>query len=246
MKKLVPYIVFPLLILSILFLYGFSFDRNQQNEIEKIAVKFYGGDNSFLTHESVNKLLIQNGASIKNQPKSVIDLHVLENKVITNPYVEKATVSLTVEGELKAKVKQREPLARIVIGRDSYYVDKYGVKMPLSAKHSARVPFVFGLDTFDDVKEITQLVTLFSEDSFLKKEIISITKSNDEAYVFNVRSGDYTINFGKFVRVDKKIKKLKAFYNKALLDKTIHNYKIINLKYRNQVVCTKQDQDGKQ
>ncbi len=246
MKKLIPYLVFPILILSILLLYGFSFDRNQQKEVEEIEVKFYGGDNSFLTHESVNKLLIQNERSIKNQPKRVIDLHVLEKKVLASPFVEKVTVSLTVEGKLKTKVKQREPLARIITNDDAYYVDKYSVKMPLSIKHSARVPLVFGLDAFDDVEEITKLVTLFSKDDFLKKEIITITKKENSEYVFNVRSGDYKVNFGKFINVDKKIKKLKAFYNKALLDKTIHNYKIINLKYHNQVVCTKQNQDGKQ
>jgi cell division protein FtsQ len=54
-----------------------------------------------------------------------------------------------------------------------------------------------------------------------------------------VRSGDYRINFGDLTEIERKIKKLKAFYNKAFLDSTIHKYKTINIKYHNQVVGEK-------
>jgi len=245
MKKIGTYLAFPLLVILILLLYGFSLKRNQQKKVQKIEVQFEGGENEFLTHESVNKLLIQNNEEFKNQPKSVIDLHELENLISANPYVEEAVVFLTPRGLLKTQIKQREPLARIITNNESYYIDKYGVKIPLSSNHSARVPLVLGVNSFKDVKEITQLVNYFFEDDFLKKEIVAMKKMPNDEYVFNVRSGDYKINFGKCVNIDKKIKKIKAFYNKALLDKTIHNYKTINVKYHNQVVCTKQHQVGK-
>ena len=54
-----------------------------------------------------------------------------------------------------------------------------------------------------------------------------------------MRSGNYKIDFGKLTKMDVKFKKLKAFYNKTFLDKTIESYKTINVKYHNQVVCTK-------
>jgi cell division protein FtsQ len=55
-----------------------------------------------------------------------------------------------------------------------------------------------------------------------------------------VRSGNYRVEFGKLNQIDNKIKKLKAFYSKVFLDSTIHNYKTINVKYRNQVVGVKE------
>lgn len=246
LKKVLTYLFFPLLIVVIILLYGFSLDRNQQKEVSDIEVEFRAGDNLFLTHESVNKLLIQNDEEVKKQRKSVLDLHKLENSVLANPYVEEANVFLTPGGLLKTHIKQREPLVRIITNDENYYVDKYGVKIPLSKNHSARVPLVMGVKSSEDIKEITKLAILFSKDNFLKKEIISVTKNAEQEYFFGVRSGDYKINFGKYVNVDEKIKKIKAFYNKALLDKTIENYKTINVKYHNQVVCTKQNQDGKQ
>ncbi|MDY0780733.1 cell division protein FtsQ [Tenacibaculum sp. IB213877] len=240
MKKVTTYLFLPPLIGLLLFVYGFSLDRNQHKKVKNIEVEFDAGTNSFLTHESVNKLLIQNETTVKNQPKSVIDLYSLENSVLSNPYVEKATVFLTPDGLLKTQIKQREPIARIVDVKEDFYVDKQGGKMPLSINFSARVPLVSGVKSSEEIRELTQLAKVISEDDFLHKEVVGIHKTTFNEYVFNVRSGDFVIDFGKFDHVDVKIKKLKAFYNKALSDNTIKEYKKINVKYHNQVVCTKQ------
>ena len=118
-KKLLKYIAFALLIISLGFLYSFSSARNQQNKISEIVVEFEKGNNNFLTHSMVNKLLIQNQESIQNKAKSVIDLYGLEKNVSKNPYVEKASVFLTIGGQLKSTIKQRTPIARIIAKNNS-------------------------------------------------------------------------------------------------------------------------------
>ncbi|WP_234974631.1 cell division protein FtsQ/DivIB [Tenacibaculum agarivorans] len=220
--------------------------RNHKKVVENVIVEFDEGANPFLTHESVNKLLIQNQATVKNQSKRVIDLHHLEKKVSSNPYVENARVFMTLGGVLKTHITQKEPIARIISENKAYYIDKEGAKIPLSNSFSARVPLISGVNLSGNIEEITQLVLFISKDQFLQKEITGIQKLNTDEYVFTVRSGDYRIYFGKYSDVNLKFKKLKAFYNKALKDKTINKYKIINVKYHNQVVCTKQNQDGEQ
>lgn len=240
MKKVAAYLFLPALIGVLLFVYGFSIKRNGNKTIKKIEVEFAAGTNSFLTHESVNKLLIQNNETVKNKPKSVLDLYGLENNVLANPFVEKATVFVTPDGLLKTHIKQREPIARIVNIKDNFYVDKLGGVMPLSENFSARVPLVSGVNSSENVTEITKLATVIAEDTFLRKEIVGIHKTPNNEYIFNVRSSDFVIEFGSFTEIAVKIKKLKAFYNKALADNTINDYKKINVKYHNQVVCTKQ------
>ena len=187
----------------------------------------------------VNKLLIQNNETVQNKEKSVIDLYNLENNVSKNPYVEKAAVFLTVQGVLKSVIKQRTPVARVVNKNDSYYIDKQGVKVPLSDNYSARVLLVSGIKNEDDVSEILPLIEIILKDDFLRKEVVGIEKSDVNEYKFSVRSGNYKIDFGKLTEVDVKFKKLKAFYNKTFEDETIQIYKTINVKYHNQVVCTK-------
>lgn len=238
-KRLIKYLLFLMLIVALGFLYSFSFKRNDKRKVSELVVEFEGGSNNFLTHSMVNKLLIQNGDSIKNQAKSVINLYSLESNVTQNPYVEKASVFLSVEGELKTVIKQRTPVARIVNDNNSYYVDKQGVVIPLSVNYSARVLLVSGIENKEDLNKILPVINMILADEFLQKEIVGIEKLSTNDYRFSVRSGDYKIDFGKLMNEDRKFKKLKAFYNKTFEDKTIQNYKTINVKYHNQVVCTK-------
>ena len=238
-KRFLKYMLFLVLIGCLSFLYSFSSIRNQQKKVTEIIVEFEDGDNNFLTHAMVNKLLIQNNETVQNQAKSVIDLYNLENNVSKNPYVEKAAVFLTVQGVLKSVIKQRTPVARVINKNDSYYIDKEGVKVPLSDNYSARVLLVSGVKDEEDVSEILPLIDKILKDDFLRKEVVGIEKSDVNEYQFSVRSGNYKIDFGNLTEVDVKFKKLKAFYNKTFEDETIQIYKTINVKYHNQVVCTK-------
>ena len=238
-KRVLKYLFFVVLTASLAFLYSFSGKRNNVVKIGEPVIEFDKGENNFLTYSMVNKLLIQNTESIQNQAKSVIDLYVLENNLSKNPYVEKADVFLTIDGRLKSVVKQREPVARILNNDEVYYVDKQGVKMPLSTNYSSRVLLVSGVENDDEIVEILPLILKIEGDDFLHKEVVGIVKSAENEYQFSVRSGDYKIDFGNLSEMDVKFKKLKAFYNKTFEDKTIQNYKTINVKYHNQVVCTK-------
>ena len=184
------------------FLYSFSSIKNGIKKVGTPIVEFMDGENQFLTHNMVNKLLIQNKIGVKNQAKTVIDLYKLENNIIKNPYVAKASVFLTIDGTLKVTIKQREPVARIIDNSLSYYVDKEGVKVPLSANYSARVILVSGIKKDKDIIEIKPLISYILNDEFLKKEVVGIEKSEEKEYKISVRSGDYKIDFGKLINVD--------------------------------------------
>ncbi len=236
---MLTYLFSLVLIVALAFLYSFSSVKNSNKKIKKVAIEFVEGDNNFLTQPMVNKLLIQNNRKVKNQPKSALDLQGLEHGILSNPYIESATVFYTIDGVLKTIVKQRTPVARINTGNSSYYVDKQGLEIPLSANYSARVILITGAVNKGNLKEITVLVNVILADDFLKKEIIGVHKTQKNEFILSVRSGQYKIELGSLEKMNVKFKKLKAFYNKAFVDKTIDQYKTINLKYHNQVVCAK-------
>lgn len=238
-KRLSKYLLFLVLIVFLGFLYSFTSVRSYNKKVTKIEVKFKEGNNNFLTHAMVNKLLIQNGKTVVNQVKSILDLYKLEKKVSKNPYVEESAVFLNINGVLEATIKQRTPIARIITEYGSYYIDKQGVNIPLSENYSARVLLVSGVKNNKDIEVVLPLISTILKDNFLQKEIVGISKSDVNEYQFSVRSGDYKIDFGKLEETDLKFKKLKAFYNTTFKNKTIQKYKSINLKYHNQVVCTK-------
>jgi cell division protein FtsQ len=227
------------LLLLVVFLYGFSYQKNKIKKIKDIVIEFEEGTNFFISHEIVNKLLIQNNQSAKNQAKSVIDLHQLETNVLSHPMVEDATVYLTVDGLLKTKIKQRTPIARVVSKTKSYYIDKQAKKMPLSENYTARVLLIYGNVADENINNIYYLVTTILGDEFLKKQIISVTKMPSNEFVLKTREGNQKILLGTTDDLEIKFKNLKSFFTKTITDNTLDNYSTINLKYHKQVVCTK-------
>lgn len=213
--------------------------RNGHKNVQKIVVEFDEGINGFLTQQMVNKLLIQNSDSVIKIEKTIIDLHRLESQVLSNPYVESAMVFLTINGWLKTKVKQRTPIARVNAKNNSYYIDRQGQIFPLSPNYSARVLLVTGEFDDSECKKLTTFIKMILADDFLSKEVVGVEKKQADQYELSVRSGDYRIILGSLDEVAIKFKKMKAFYNKAYVDKTIQQYKTINLKFHNQVVCSK-------
>ena len=58
LKKILKYILLPILLGGIGFLYGFSNQRNSQQTITKSVVKFHSKEPYFLTEQIVNKFNI--------------------------------------------------------------------------------------------------------------------------------------------------------------------------------------------
>lgn len=232
------YIIGILLVSLVVFLYGFSNLKNRTQKVADISIEFEQGDNLFMDYQMVNKLLIQNGGTVKNLTKSVIDLHNLEAKIQSHPMVESASVFLTVDGFLKAKIRQRTPIARVVVNNESYYIDRQAKSMPLSENFSARVLLISGYVKEQNNAEIQQLVTTILEDEFLKEQIIGVEIKPKNEYVLDTRVGDQKIILGKIDNLDQKFKNLGSFYIKTMADSTIYKYDSINLKYNKQVVAT--------
>ena len=239
------YIIGILLISLVVFLYGFSNLKNRTQKVADISIEFEQGDNLFMDYQMVNKLLIQNGGTVKNLTKSVIDLHNLEAKIRSHPMVESASVFLTVDGFLKAKIRQRTPIARVVVNNESYYIDRQAKSMPLSENFSARVLLISGYVKEQNNVEIQQLVTAILEDEFLKEQIIGVEIKPKNEYVLDTRVGDQKIILGKIDNLDQKFKNLGSFYIKTMADSTIYKYDSINLKYNKQVVATNKVDYGK-
>ena len=228
-----------LLLGLVVFLYGFSASRNELQKVEGIEIEFEQGSNLFMTHEMVNKLLIQNNSELQNQAKSMVDLHNLEANVLSHPMVEAAAIYVTVDGMLKTKVKQRTPIARVIKNNGSYYIDKQAKIMPLSEHHSARVMLVTGNVTENDTPEVFKLTTAILNDDFLKKQIIGIHINGSNEYILSTRVGEQNIELGDLNNLKQKFKNLNSFYKKTMAENSLEQYATINLKFNNQVVCTK-------
>lgn len=232
------YIKVVLLLVLVVFLYAFSSIRNATRLVETPVVKFIDEDNLFVTHETVSKLLIQNLESVTNKPKDSIDLNRLESALNSNSMIKQAQVFMSVNGLITAEIEQKKPIARVNTNA-SYYIDSSGSFMPLSTNRTARVPLITGFVEKNDLANVHAVASKIQNDDFLTKHVVVIHQNRDKTIDLILRGHDFDIHVGTLKLLDKKINNLKAFYKKAMKDKTLDNYKLVNLKFDKQVICTK-------
>lgn len=192
---------------------------------------------------------------------SKINTHRIENQILEMPFIKRAEVYTSVSGVLKIEVEQREVIMRIYnTDGSSCYIDSDGYVIPLSERSAADVVVVSGninlkkgkgervrvVDTSKDssdrkglLPELFDFVTYIRKDEFWNAQIEHIFINSPKEVELITRVGNHTVLLGSFEDYQAKLKKLFAFYNNALPRKGWNRYSIINLKYRNQVICKK-------
>ncbi|MFM1878402.1 MAG: hypothetical protein RLZZ241_1268 [Bacteroidota bacterium] len=226
------------LILTLLGAYGFSEARNQKRSINNVHVVFKGEENLYITEDAVNKLLIQNIGTLPIVDKDEIVLNTVESAVQAHDMVKNAQVFVSLDGQLNAFIVQRHPIGRIS-GDYPYYLDDEGKKMPLSQHHSARVPIISGNITAEGLEDAYTIIQAVAKDEFMSPNLIGIRIGNQRNYELRLRSCDFNVKIGEAEQLPLKFKNFKAFYARALQEHSLNNYKIVNLEFTNQVVCTK-------
>ena len=223
----------------VIFLFSFASNRNQGRKLKKSSVIFVGDNAPFVDQETVNKLLIENKKDAQSIGKDKLDLNKLEKALNAQEMIEKSDVFVSIDGVLKAVVKQKTPVARFFDGDDSFYIDYKGDRMPLSANFTARVPLVSGEITKKNSKDLAELFRIIYNDAFLKKNIIGVQIMPNGSLKMLNRNFSYQIDFGRAIRMKAKFNNYKAFFQKAILDSSLYKYNKIDLRFAQQVVCTK-------
>ena len=241
MKKLLNIIYFLCIIAFLAFLSFASRQTLGGLICESLEIKVDNdGGLFFVNAEMVEGLLLEMEDSIIGKTYEDINIYLLEEFVDEHPNIAKAELYLTINGKFCADVKQRRPLARVFENEQSYYLDEEITVFPLSDKYSARVVQVYWSEVTDFRREIlSDVLKLIDSDDFLKAQITAIEfNENDELTVYP-RVGEHKIILGEAQDLLRKFEKLKIFYRQGLDKVGWDRYSHINLKFDNQVVCTK-------
>ena len=215
--------------------------------------------NYFLSDEDIEKKLLTLYDSIVNASVADLNTNQLEQLVINIPEVKNAKVYKSLSGKLHIDLTQRNPIARVITrNTNSYYIDESGVHMPLSRNYSAKTLIfngyildkrdpnsVYKVNKNDSIQqqslydEIFQLASFIHADEFWKAQIQQIYVNENQEFELIPRVGNHIIEFGKAVEIQTKFKKLMVLYQEGLPYTNWNDYSTINLKFKNQVVCTK-------
>jgi cell division protein FtsQ len=238
--------------------------KEKQIRVENLNINVQeNGENQFVEEDDIVEFFNERKDSILNSELKNINVNQLEKILNSHPAVESADLSVDINGDVKVDVKQRSPLVRVInMDGESYYIDSRSKLMPLSDKYTARVLVASGFiyepyarrymfsvndiganDIFkeasvlDDIYEVADYIC---GDSVLSALIHQISVDRNKELALYPAVGGHRIDFGKAIDIEEKFENLKVFYKEGLNKTNNWNkYSSINLKYKNQVVCTK-------
>jgi cell division protein FtsQ len=229
-----------------------SFIAIKQSEVVCKDVKIYiPGSQYFIDKKEVENILQLSSFTLVGRKIENINLHQLENRLKANPFVEFAKVYADMDGVIMIEIAQRQPILRIMNQFDQdYYIDKNGLKIPLSANFTARVvvangfieePFGNKVDTLRTqlAKDLFRTASYIRQDSLWDAQIAQIYVNSDHEIELVPRVGNQKILLGNADSLELKFRNLMAFYKQALPQVGWDAYKLINIKYANQVIGVK-------
>ena len=220
-----------------------------------IKILIPGADN-FIEREEIDAILKQSEGQLIGRSLEGINLHAIEQRIKSNPYIALSTVYADMDGVIHIEISQRQPILRVInaSGQD-YYIDRNGLKMPVSPNFTANVLVANGhiLEHFSG--KVDTLISKMASDLyktalFLKKDTLwdaqieQIFVNDKDDIELVPRVGQQRIILGTADSLDVKMTNLLTFYKKAMPQVGWDTYKTINIKYANQIVCEKNNPDS--
>lgn len=198
-------------------------------------------DSNLVDIEDIEKYVDSKGLNPYGKPIKDINTYEIEKAIVTNQMVKSAEVFVTSNGGIRAVVKNRKPILRVINNSGaSYYIDKDGEKVPLSRNFVADLPLATGAVKEDFAKnELREFALFLKKDDFWDSQVGQIVVLSNNELKLIPCIGNHEIILGEIDNYKEKLDKLKTFYKKGLSETGWNRYSIINLKYDKQVVCTK-------
>jgi cell division protein FtsQ len=250
-----------LVIIYVIVMIGFVSGRKKQVVCNNLQVRVLDSiEHRFVSSKDILQLIGFDQRKFVGGLSVSINTYDLETLIYRHPAVKDARVFKTIGGRLVIEVTQRQPILR-VINRNgqSYYIDEDGKAMPWSDRFTARVLVANGyinqqfdfrkyrelnIQQPDSLKptilsELYQLAKFIQSDEFWNANIEQVYVNPAGDFELIPRVGAHLIIFGDNERMEEKFENLRAMYEVGLPNAGWNTYETINLKYRNQVVCTK-------
>ncbi len=184
----------------------------------------------------VRKSLGYNVARVKLDDVNLMEIEgILEN----NNYVEEVEVFIDGRNVLRVRLRQKNPIVRVISGQGSYYLDSKGEQLQLSPVATVRVPIVTGnVRDYDanyrktpghQFNEIFKLAKKVDRDEFLEALVEQIHVEANGSFLLIPKLGKEKIMLGSAEDLDDKVYKLKQFYKEGLTREGWGKYAYLDL-----------------
>ena len=241
MIRAVSIVVATLLFCYIVFVSFFFRDMRQDKVCQDLQVVVKDSlDKHFVSESDLVSILKKASLNPLNKPMDDINTEKIEEELKKNEMIARIEAYKTPSGIVKLEVEQKIPILRVISPRGNFYVDNLGTTMPVSFRYVADVPLVSGyVEKELAVTDLYKFALFLQENEFWNNQIEQIYVHPDNEVELIPRVGNHRIVLGSFDNYEEKLDNLRLFYDKVIPKIGWEKYSIINLKYKDQIVCTK-------
>lgn len=262
-KQIKNIIFLVLLVIYLAILSGSITDRENTARITDLKVYIMDSINyQFISVADVTDMLDRYDLQPIGKPTQELNLKDIEGYLKESQIIKSAEVYITEPGILNVDITQKNPFIRIMKpdGR-GYYLDREGHIIALSenfspfvmiASGNIREPFsiqqtanIFSMN-YDSLAgsqrtlyDLYKLALFIDDNELWKSQIEQIFVNRNNDFELVPRVGPHIIEFGKAENIEEKFENLRLVYTQGFRNLGWNQYVRINLKYKNQVVCTK-------
>lgn len=233
-----------LLLLFMVVTLAFTSLEYKHETCREIEIVYQADDMITVDKDLIRKIVLNTDKEIIGKTFDQINAAKLEEEVEKIQSVKHAEIFEVVakdtgayKGILTVKVKHREPLLRVINGKESYYLDDSGHKFPVSTSYPAHVLVATGDMDEEFARELLPCVRFIEDDDFWSAQIEQIHVTNNDEIILTPLIGDHLIELGSVDDFQEKFRNMKAFYKEVLAKNNWNKYKSISLKYKNQVIA---------
>lgn len=184
------------------------------------------------------------GASVKS-----LNLRNLEQRILTNRWVNDADVYIDLKGNLFIEVHLRRALARMLRPDGSgAFIAVDGTIMPVPNRFAVRKLVITGTKVHSLIQNenlhkdeygaaLMSLLHQLNEDEFWRAQITQLDISPAGKIIMIPQVGGQVIEFGYPDNAEEKLKKLGIFFTRILPTRGWNRYHRVNVEYQNQIVA---------
>lgn len=216
-------------------------------------------DYHFVTKRQLLNLAYGNLGRIAGRPVKEVSVSAIENRINVLRELKKAEVYMTIDGTVHVYIEQRNPVMRVMPDNGGdYFIDEDGVVVRRRNLYNPRLHIVEGnvnissamlngvsvLDTSiknSILKDIYYLINYINDDKFWSAQIDQIYVDGNNEIDLIPRTGNHQIHLGTTENYESKLRNLGVFYDKVLPEVGWNKYSMINLEFKDQIVCKRRD-----
>ncbi len=196
----------------------------------------------FINENEVRELLVANKLFPEGRALKDIGLTKMEKVLKASPYIDEALCYKAADGRMTIRVTPRVPVLHVLnkAGED-FYIDNCGGIMPRGHHYINLIVMTGNVQKKTAGPLYAPMGVTLCRDTFWNHRIQEIHVTDAGELELTPRVGEHIIQLGDTSRLTDKLCRLQTFYAEGLSKAGWNRYKTINMKFDNQVICTRRE-----